>query len=431
MKNDIVSMRAFAEAFFAEFDAEVHPDGEDMLVILPPELTEAFGKPRLYLTFADEVAGQEQELSPEEDLFAYGSRTFDVMLSLLAGRGEKTHLRLPPTQSTDLDLSLAFVPRRNPPQVEETTFDVAEELFFAFHFRVEYLWAEKEEDFVTVVLDETGAYRPDKFAGLLDGKVPRSVDLPFQVEAETLRQQFERAGAIVQARVENRAKALQSDIEVRLGKIARRLDTFYGRMMAELDTSDADKDRAARADLQADRDRKLADEAERHRLQITVTPVSHALMLIPMARHMLRVANSSDTDKAHTLELRRDLASGQVELYRCLECDTDVKGVVLQVVSPGKTCSLRRRQTSWACLAVAGSMVEPVVVPIVEGIDPVRYQWWKVEDRESTVYLGEPRGSAIVSSLRGSALIAVDKQGRVIRQDKINVANRIFRQLRR
>ena len=78
-------MKSFAENFFRHFGAQVEPQGDELIVHLLPDLAEVFGKPRLYLVFAER--GKTRDLSPVEDLLVYGSRTFDRMLTLLQDRG--------------------------------------------------------------------------------------------------------------------------------------------------------------------------------------------------------------------------------------------------------------------------------------------------------------------------------------------------------
>ena len=87
-------MRSFAESFFTRFGAATYPLDDELVVDLPPDLAAIFGKARLYLVFADNQS-EPRELSPVEDLLIYGSRTFDQMIGLLAGRGEATQLALP------------------------------------------------------------------------------------------------------------------------------------------------------------------------------------------------------------------------------------------------------------------------------------------------------------------------------------------------
>src|SRR6187401_3875787 len=95
-------MQAFAENFFRYFGAQLLANDHELIVDLPPELVSVFGKNRLYLVLP-QGQGEVRELSPTEDLLVYGSRVFDQMLSLLAGRGEAVHLYFPHQVKLELE----------------------------------------------------------------------------------------------------------------------------------------------------------------------------------------------------------------------------------------------------------------------------------------------------------------------------------------
>ncbi len=148
-------VRAFAEAFFAHFGARAFPLDDNLVVDLPPDLTAAFGKERLYLVFADD--GVRRELSPVEDLVVYGSRTFDRMLALLSGRGEVTVACLP----ARFDPDHAPLPLHNCLAIKSQV-ETGYTPYYVVNYRAVYLSDEKREEFLTVVLDADGRPRPDK-----------------------------------------------------------------------------------------------------------------------------------------------------------------------------------------------------------------------------------------------------------------------------
>ena len=63
------TMKSFAETFFKSFGAQVSPQADELVVDLPPDLANTFGKSRLYLVFPQGTSqGEPRELSPTEDL---------------------------------------------------------------------------------------------------------------------------------------------------------------------------------------------------------------------------------------------------------------------------------------------------------------------------------------------------------------------------
>ncbi|MCI0532482.1 MAG: hypothetical protein L0Y74_11160 [candidate division Zixibacteria bacterium] len=133
-------MKSFAETFFQHFGASVQAQADELVVDLPPELVEVFGKARLYLVFP-QAQGQPGELSPQEDLLVYGSRTFERMLGLLAGRGEAAYLHFPGRVSA---AQVPALPLHNC-RLLESDVDTSQDQFYIFNFRTTYISDEKHE----------------------------------------------------------------------------------------------------------------------------------------------------------------------------------------------------------------------------------------------------------------------------------------------
>ncbi len=428
-------MKTFAASFFTHFGAQVLPSETDILVILPPELERVFGKPRLYLIFANENPAQPRQLSPNEDLLVYGSRTFDRMLALLEGRGATTCLQLPIRQPTELDLRLPYVKAQI--TLAEEDYRQTLEPFYVFHFRATYVWAEKEEAFITVTLDGAGAQHPRRGELLGRGEVFAAPNEPEtqKLNPDFLRQQFERAQAIAQAQVAEQADTLEKTIETRLQQILARLKRFYGRMMDELPGDDPAQDDAARADLQADLKRKQADELERHRLRVQLAPAGYAVMLVPFIEHTLRLSNGRQSSR---LLLRRDLYTGWVETFAC---QSENESLVDLAFSPVKdrfgargrfaglcaeNAPLCREDALHSVLAVAGKEIEASDAPEQIGPDAQRYVWRRVEAAEWSIYLGQRKGSKALSPVLGRLLVMLDQAGNVVRRQKVGMARRLW-----
>lgn len=299
-------MKAFAESFFKYFGAEVESVEDELIVDLPPELSQSFGKSRLYLVFPT-GAPQSRELSPAEDLLVYGSRTFERMLTLLAGRGERAYLCLPSQIAVGADaLPLPLGNCRLVARQAQTKRG----RFYIVNFRVIYVSDEKQEAFVTIVLDAEG--RPTTalqgmLAGLDVQLLPQ--DQQPQFEPELLRRALAEAEELAYQQANMRAAELEAAVQPRLEKVLLRLTAYYRRLMNEVNTGDPERDQAVRTDLQQDLERSMADELERHRLRVRLSPVSFALAEIPVAHYQLELATDHSQQ---AVTLTQNLHTGQV-----------------------------------------------------------------------------------------------------------------------
>ncbi len=307
-------MKSFAETFFRTFGAQIEPDGEEWVVDLPPELAAAFGKARLYLVFSQAQA-EPRPLSPTEDLLVYGSRTFDRMLTLLERRGEATWLRLSaraePVGSGSLPLPLHNC------WAEQIQTHGREEPYVIFNFRIVTVSDEKQVEVMTVVLDEQGRPAAEAVGDLtgFDPIDPAGGTSP--VAPDTIRRLFDQAGEVARRQADVTAAQLEQEIRPRLEKAVLRLTTYYRRLIDEVDTGQAEQDEAIRAELQRDLARKIADELERHRLRISLQPLSYAVALVPYADYRASLATRHT---AQTLALSRNMHTGRLDSLPCHHC---------------------------------------------------------------------------------------------------------------
>ncbi len=318
------TMRTFAETFFKTFGAPINRQDGELVVDLPPDLAAAFGKPRLYLVFPS-PQGEARELSPTEDLLVYGSRTFDQMLALLERRGEATQLGWPSRVTIDPNRPPLPLPLVNC-RVQERQVEIDVDVFFIFNFRVAYMSDEKQEEFLTIVLDAAGQPRPELRDMLIDLEPSQAVDHPLELSPAAMRQLLVQAGDAARQQVDPQTAELEQAIRPRLDKALLRLTTFYRRLLDEVDSGDAAKDEAIRAELQQDLARKIADELERHRLQVTLRPLNYAVAHVPFARYRLTLM-TRHTEQA--LELAQNLYTRQVEPQACRHCHLPVDQLTL------------------------------------------------------------------------------------------------------
>jgi hypothetical protein len=317
-------MKRFAEDFFRHFGAQVESHGDELVVHLPPDLAEVFGKPRLYLVFAER--GKTRDLSPAEDLLVYGSRTFDRMLALLQERGQATQLYFPQRHAVrpgsrraacmggehQAPLSLHNC------RIVEDHATPRRDLFYVFNFRAVYVSDEKQEEFITIALDDEGQPRPDAVEMLMDfdaNLLPTDQAVP--VSADQLRPMLDAAVQVARAQIEARADELEKAIQPRLEKVLLRLSRYYRRLLDEVQSDHPAQDQALRADLQRDLESKTAEELERHQLRVTLTPLSYAVALVPFAQRCLSLATRHSQ---HVVELGQNLHTGQVTPIACHHC---------------------------------------------------------------------------------------------------------------
>jgi hypothetical protein len=356
-------MKRFAEDFFRHFGAQVEPHGDELVVHLPPDLAQVFGKPRLYLVFAER--GKTRDLSPVEDLLAYGSRTFDRMLGLLQERGQAAQLYFPERHTTRMGGEhQSPLPLHNCRIVEDRATP-RRDLLYVFNFRAVYVSDEKQEEFITVALDGEGQPRPDAVEMLTDFDASLlPTDQAIATSADQLRPMLDAAAQVARAKIEVRADELERAIQPRLEKVLLRLSRYYRHLLDEVQSDDPAQDEALRADLQRDLENKTAEELERHQLRVTLTPLSYAVALAPFAHHRLRLATRHSQ---HVVELDQNLHTGQVAPVACHHCGEPLQRLALcdhgHTVHPHclDTCCRCGRDVCHACgihpCAVCGDAV--------------------------------------------------------------------------
>ena len=315
MSRTMHPMRLFADAFFTHFGASVYPDEDELLVDLPPDLAAVFGKSRLYLVFSGPSdVEQPRRLSSDEDLLVYGSRTFDLMFSFLAKRGLMTQFQLPNRLADDTPEDLpAQLPLHNC-RLTQTEVETGEEPFYLFNFRLVYAADQRREEILTVPLNAAGEYNPGLASLPIADLVPVAAEAFRPVAPDDLTTYLKTASSIARKHAEKQTPDIQAQSRTHLHRNLRRLTAFYQRLIDEVNTGDPEADETARLDLKEDLKRKAADELESHRLEITITPISYALALLPLRRYRVGLTTSHSQ---LTVSIDQNLYSGQIESPRC------------------------------------------------------------------------------------------------------------------
>jgi hypothetical protein len=202
-----------------------------------------------------------------------------------------------------------------------------QDLLYAFNFRAAYVSDEKQEDFITVVLDDQGQPRPETVQMLTDFDAALlTSDQAVPVSADQLRATLDAAAQVARAQVDARADELEKAIQPRLEKVLLRLSRYYRRLLDEAQSDDPGQDEVLQADLQRDLELKTAEELERHQLRVTLTPLSYAVAQAPFARRRLSLETRHSQ---HVVELDQNLHTGQAVPIACQHCGEPLDALAL------------------------------------------------------------------------------------------------------
>lgn len=329
-------LKQFALDFFQQFGAEIDADGGNgapflngVRVKLTPELAAHFGKPQLNLVFSA------AEASVYHDLVVYGSRTFDGIMAYLEKVGEFTQQALPALHAGDGEALPAGVSLHGC-RLDGLRAYASSRPVVAFNFHITYRSDDKVEELYTTALDGEGRVIEDFQPMLQDAALqaagpaagPADAPLrnggPFPSGAVELAAEARRH-ALFHADV--RCAELERDILPRLHKALSRLVTYYEEQIAEIhDGREPEQAEERRQAMREDLKRKIAEETENHRLRVTVRLFSFAVILSPTWHSEARLDN---TRTALTVDIERDLYTGQLHLPRCHVCGEETVSIGL------------------------------------------------------------------------------------------------------
>ncbi|MBN1583650.1 MAG: hypothetical protein JXA89_23285 [Anaerolineae bacterium] len=304
------AIRDFAIAFLDAFGATIESAGGDELVVhLPPDLADHFGKKSLHLVFSA------VEMSPFEDLVVYGSRTFEKMASWLENRGEMAALHLP--------RQVAEPAGRKTPPVPLTLVNVNANVqsragsrpYALFNLLLTYTADDRSEELLTLVLDENGDLHPELSQAHRDAVEWPQQTLP--LPAKVFNTLAQRAVEHARAHAEERAAAIEAKNELHREKSLERLRSFYDRRIQDIEPQNPE-DKAIQQMLREELARKVADEVERYRVQVTISPVSLAVLAVPYQHYKLALERPNGLSAA--LSLEQNMHDGTLTAIHCYAC---------------------------------------------------------------------------------------------------------------
>ncbi len=347
------SLREFTLAFFRNFGAQIQRQDQRrngaVLVTLPPELAEHFGKPQLLLVF------QNAEVTSETDLVAYGSRVFDRMVAYLEQRGATLLQRLPVRFPGADELLRAVRPVNG--AIRDLKLAQRDHLLCLFNWHITYRADDKKEEIFSVLLDENGQRLPvtDEHKNEAEGETEDGVENPagdgFHPQALLAHAQpvepiqgpdgqplppklppmthlvrwAETARKYALYHADVRCVAHEAEILPRLHKVLARLTTYYEQQIEEIyDSHDPEGEK--RQALEEDLQRKIAEEVENHRLRVQVRLFSYGVFRAPVAQADLLL---SDGRQEVPVQVVRNLYTGAIRRPRCHACGQETETVVL------------------------------------------------------------------------------------------------------
>jgi hypothetical protein len=340
-----LDLRQFAIDYFAFFNAPVTPLDRrktgPLEVTLPQDLADHFGKPQLKLGFHKVTPGSELEL------LAHGSRLFDRMLALLDRRGALTMQMLPNRHPSSQELMTAVRPTNA--SIAGLKMQEQTQSLFLFNWRITYRADDKREELYTVAIDEQGQRVPllgetqaahstvEHTALDIDALWQDAQAVPMEQDEDglffppklppmtQLVRLSEAARKYALYHADLRCVTHEAEILPRLYQTLNRLTTYYGQQIEEVyETHDPTGEK--RRALEADLDRKIAEEIENHRLRVQVTLYSYAIVQTPVA---VAEINLSDGKRQATVHVTRNRYTGSIQRPPCHACERESAVIAL------------------------------------------------------------------------------------------------------
>lgn len=353
-KGDM-ALTEFTQAFFSNLGATVSPSSPDipatgktaqrsgsnaadlLEVELTPDLREHFGRERLRLSFH----ASEPEAGVE--LVAHGSRVFDQMMALLDRRSAFTVQRAPVRHAGGEALMTAIRPTNA--SVSRLRLQERLRTLFAFTWRITYRADDKRQEVYTVWLDDeerlitqgdterAGAGAALDLEQILTDAEPIPIErneageiLPPKLPALThLVRLAERARSYAIYHADVRCVSHEAEILPRLYKTLNRLLTYYQQQIDEIQPA-RDPEGERRRALEADLQRKIAEEIENHRLRVEVELIGYVAVEIPVA--VAEITLSTGLQEAQ-IRVEQDRYTGMLRRPTCYACGAETSDVTI------------------------------------------------------------------------------------------------------
>lgn len=345
----------FTQAFFTCFGATVHAQPLQTLrskrrqalpqllhVELSPELGAHFGADVLRLVFH---ASHLAEAGEGAELVTPGSRIFDRMMAYLEQKSAVAVQRAP-VRCSDSQVLMSAVRPTNA-SVMRLRLQERMRLVFAFTWRITYRADDKRQEIYTTWMDEEGRFLSQGEKEQATATVPRqngAIDFEQLVsEAEPVPAErgevaapklpalaqlvrlAERARTYAMYHADVRCIEHEAEILPRLYKVLNRLLTYYQQQIEEVQPA-RDPDGERRRALEADLQRKIAEEIENHRLYVDIELIAYRVVEIPLAIAEISLSNGMH-EQSVTIE--QDRYSGILRRPLCHACGEETATLTL------------------------------------------------------------------------------------------------------
>ncbi len=351
------ALTEFTQAFFSCFGANVHVQSlrssrgkrrssvaRLLQIELSPELREHFGAASLRLAFC---ASHLAEAGEGVELVAPGSRVFDRMMAYLEQKSAVAVQRAPVRHADGQALMSSVRPTNA--SITRLRLQERMRLLFAFTWRITYRADDKRQEIYTTWMDEEGRLlsQKDDEAKAASGRQNGVIDLDQLLrEAEAAPTEDDAAGeaapirlpALTQlVRLAERARTYavyhadvrcveyEAEILPRLYKALNRLLTYYQQQIDEASPA-RDPEGERRRALEADLQRKIAEELENHRLYVDVELIAYRVVEIPVAVAEITVSNGAHEK---TVMVEQDRYSGALRRPLCQACGAETATLTL------------------------------------------------------------------------------------------------------
>ena len=335
-----MALADFTAAYFTQFGATVHanPSIADarLDVQLPPELATHFGREQVHLSF--------HTSEPESgfELVAHGSRVFDQMMTFLDARGAFSVQRAPARYAGGEALMSAIRPTNA--SVSRLRLQERTRTAFAFTWRITYRADDKRQEIYTIWMDDDG--RPLTQPGAAETQTPAADLERMLADAEAVPIERNEAGELLppklppltqlvrlaeQARnyatfhADVRCVSHEAEILPRLYKTLNRLLTYYQQQIDEIQAA-RDPEGERRRALEADLQRKVAEEIENHRLRVEVELLGYVALETPTAVADLTLTTGR---REVTVRVEQDRYSGKLRRPPCFACGAETTDLTI------------------------------------------------------------------------------------------------------
>ncbi|HID08192.1 MAG TPA: hypothetical protein EYP10_13720, partial [Armatimonadetes bacterium] len=277
-------MRELCKKFFNSIGAQCHDDGALLRVSLPASVTSHFDADELDLVFEPTDLMDH----PNAELFAPGSRIFDLALKWLREHARLTAIEMPVRYNKHPSaIALTFHGCR----IVEQRRRKAHLRGILCSFKASYMPMNKPATVHHVLVFENGFVRDmhipvDEL--LINGSSTRR-----RLSKRSLQQLFNRARLHVERLIALEAEQAQDEFDSDARYEMQRIVNYYDQLLGEmaLRVRNHQQFAAEFESIQRERDDKLSEELERHRVRVVVQLIGIVEIHLPVVENLFRIAS--------------------------------------------------------------------------------------------------------------------------------------------